>query len=169
MQIQPTYRSALPTRRASQRVLRFDLPGDLEPAIGAAAPQPGIGTDDPFIGDQQAQYMKFLHIPATVKPVVLLSVAYTIGDEFKPAKRPPVETITRWNRWIIVIVSVGGVRPSRTATRSISWSFDPLAIEVAVRVPSACNRAPRPVLVPSLSGLGTKTGRCSPGSGEQRP
>jgi hypothetical protein len=26
-------------------------------------------------------------------------VAYTVGTDFKPAERPPVEQITYWNEW----------------------------------------------------------------------
>ena len=40
-----------------------------------------------------------LGIPDTVTQAALLPVAYTIGTEFKPAARPPVETITSWNTW----------------------------------------------------------------------
>lgn len=34
-----------------------------------------------------------------VTQVALLPVAYTIGEDFKPASRPPVETITYWDTW----------------------------------------------------------------------
>ena len=40
-----------------------------------------------------------LGIPEGIMQVGLLPVAYTIGTDFKPAKRPPVETITSWNTW----------------------------------------------------------------------
>jgi nitroreductase len=40
-----------------------------------------------------------LEIPDGYTQVGLLPVAYTIGDDFKPAKRPPVETITYWDTW----------------------------------------------------------------------
>jgi nitroreductase len=42
---------------------------------------------------------EILGIPDTVTQAALLPVAYTIGTEFKPAARPPVETITSWNTW----------------------------------------------------------------------
>jgi hypothetical protein len=29
----------------------------------------------------------------------LFPVAYTIGTDFKPAKRPPAEGFIRWNEW----------------------------------------------------------------------
>jgi len=40
-----------------------------------------------------------LGIPDDVTQVALLPVAYTIGDEFKPAPRRPVEEVTYWNSW----------------------------------------------------------------------
>jgi nitroreductase len=40
-----------------------------------------------------------LGIPDTVTQVALLPVAYTVGDEFRPAERGPVESITYWDEW----------------------------------------------------------------------
>ena len=40
-----------------------------------------------------------LGIPADVTQVAMLPVAYTRGLDFKPGKRPTVESIVRWNRW----------------------------------------------------------------------
>jgi nitroreductase len=40
-----------------------------------------------------------LGIPAGVTQVSLIPVAYTKGLDFKPAKRPPIEEITHWDRW----------------------------------------------------------------------
>lgn len=40
-----------------------------------------------------------LGIPEDVTQIALLPVAYTIGTDFKPARRPPVEEITYWNTW----------------------------------------------------------------------
>jgi nitroreductase len=42
---------------------------------------------------------ELLGIPDTVTQVALLPVAYTIGDDFRPAARRPVEQITYWNGW----------------------------------------------------------------------
>jgi nitroreductase len=42
---------------------------------------------------------ELLGIPDNVTQAALLPVAYTIGTDFKPASRPPVETITSWNTW----------------------------------------------------------------------
>jgi len=40
-----------------------------------------------------------LGIPESVTQAALFPVAYTVGTDFKPAVRPPAETITSWNTW----------------------------------------------------------------------
>ena len=42
---------------------------------------------------------ELLGIPDTVTQAALIPVAYTVGDDFKPADAPPVEQITYWNGW----------------------------------------------------------------------
>jgi nitroreductase len=42
---------------------------------------------------------EILGIPDTVTQAALIPVAYTLGDDFKPAQRRPVEEITYWNGW----------------------------------------------------------------------
>lgn len=42
---------------------------------------------------------ELLGIPDTVTQAALIPVAYTIGDDFKPAARRPIEAITYWNGW----------------------------------------------------------------------
>lgn len=42
---------------------------------------------------------ELLGIPATATQAALFPVAYTIGTDFRPATRPPPETITFWNTW----------------------------------------------------------------------
>jgi len=42
---------------------------------------------------------EILGIPDTVTQAALIPVAYTLGDDFKPAKRRPVDEITYWNEW----------------------------------------------------------------------
>lgn len=42
---------------------------------------------------------RLLGIPADVTQVALLPVAYTLGTDFKPAVRGPVEEITYWDSW----------------------------------------------------------------------
>jgi nitroreductase len=48
---------------------------------------------------REAEAAEIIGIPATVTQVGLLPVAYTIGTDFKPAARPPVEQITYWDTW----------------------------------------------------------------------
>ena len=40
-----------------------------------------------------------LGIPDNITQSCLLPVAYTIGEDFKPAKRLPATQVTSWNRW----------------------------------------------------------------------
>jgi len=40
-----------------------------------------------------------LGIPPTAMQAALFPVAYTIGTDFRPAVRPPAESITFWNTW----------------------------------------------------------------------
>lgn len=42
---------------------------------------------------------ELLGIPSTVTQAALFPVAYTIGTDFRPAVRPPAESITFWNGW----------------------------------------------------------------------
>jgi nitroreductase len=49
---------------------------------------------------KEKEAAELLGIPyETVTQVALLPVAYTMGTDFKPAARPPVEEITFWNSW----------------------------------------------------------------------
>jgi nitroreductase len=48
-----------------------------------------------------------LGIPDDVTQVALLPVAYTVGTDFKPAARPPVEEITYWDSWAASSVGDG--------------------------------------------------------------
>ena len=47
----------------------------------------------------EAEARELLGIPDDITQAALLPVAYTQGDEFKPATRGPVEHITYFNRW----------------------------------------------------------------------
>ena len=47
----------------------------------------------------EAEAAELLGIPDDVSQVALLPVAYTVGTDFKPAARGPIEHITHWNRW----------------------------------------------------------------------
>jgi nitroreductase len=42
---------------------------------------------------------ELLGIPPTATQAALFPVAYTIGTDFRPASRPPAETITYWDSW----------------------------------------------------------------------
>ena len=42
---------------------------------------------------------ELLGIPATAMQAALFPVAYTIGTDFRPATRPPAESVTFWNTW----------------------------------------------------------------------
>jgi nitroreductase len=48
---------------------------------------------------QEQRVADLLGIPDGVRQVALLPVAYTVGTDFKPAVRPPVEEITFWDGW----------------------------------------------------------------------
>jgi nitroreductase len=45
------------------------------------------------------QVRDLLGIPKDVTQVALLPIGYTTGGDFKPAQRPPVDSIVHWNRW----------------------------------------------------------------------
>lgn len=47
----------------------------------------------------ERQAAELLGIPEDVTQVALLPVAYTIGTDFRPAARKPVEDLTYWNQW----------------------------------------------------------------------
>lgn len=48
---------------------------------------------------KEQQVAELLGIPPEVTQAALFPVAYTIGTDFRPASRPPAETITYWNSW----------------------------------------------------------------------
>lgn len=48
---------------------------------------------------KEREVAQLLGIPDTVTQAALFPVAYTIGTDFRPASRPPAETITFWNSW----------------------------------------------------------------------
>ena len=48
---------------------------------------------------KEKEVAELLGIPATVTQAALFPVAYTIGTDFRPASRPPAETITFWDTW----------------------------------------------------------------------
>jgi nitroreductase len=48
---------------------------------------------------EEAKIAELLGIPEGVRQIALFPVAYTIGTDFKPATRGPVEEITFWDTW----------------------------------------------------------------------
>ena len=48
---------------------------------------------------KEKEVAELLGVPDNVMQVALLPVGYTIGTDFKPAKRHPVSDFTHWNRW----------------------------------------------------------------------
>ncbi|WP_292989253.1 nitroreductase family protein [Mycobacterium sp.] len=48
---------------------------------------------------REREVAELLGIPDTVTQAALFPVAYTIGREFRPASRPPAETVTFWDGW----------------------------------------------------------------------
>jgi nitroreductase len=79
--------------------------GSLLPAVWSfmlAARERGLGTAWTTIhlmrgGDQRAA--EILGIPEGVTQAGLFPVAYTIGTDFKPAARLPLEPVLHWDRW----------------------------------------------------------------------
>ena len=79
------------------------LYGSIYPAVWSfqlAARARGLGTALTtlhLIHEKEAA--EILGLPDDVLQVALLPVAYTVGTDFKRAKRPPVAGITHWNKW----------------------------------------------------------------------
>lgn len=79
------------------------LYGSIYPAIWSfqlAARARGLGTALTtlhLIHEREAA--EVLNLPDDVLQVALLPLAYTLGTDFKRAKRPPVDGITHWDRW----------------------------------------------------------------------
>jgi nitroreductase len=48
---------------------------------------------------KEKEVAELLGIPDTVTQAALFPVAYTIGTDFRPASRPPAESITYWDSW----------------------------------------------------------------------
>lgn len=77
--------------------------GSIVPAVWSfmlAARSRGLGTAYTTIHlFAEGEAAEILGIPDTVSQAALIPVAYYTGDDFKPAKRRPVEEITYWNTW----------------------------------------------------------------------
>ncbi|GAA5019008.1 nitroreductase family protein [Actinopolymorpha pittospori] len=77
--------------------------GSIHPAIWSfqlALRSRGLGSVwTTFHLQHEEEAAELLGIPADVTQAALLPVAYTIGTDFRPAKRRPVEEITFWDSW----------------------------------------------------------------------
>lgn len=84
--------------------LQASLWGSIMPAAWSfmlAARERGLGTAWTTLHlPHEKEAAELLGLPYDeITQVGLIPVAYTKGDEFKPAVRRPVEEITYWNRW----------------------------------------------------------------------
>ncbi len=79
------------------------LYGSILPAVWSfmlAARARGLGTAWTTLHlVHEAEAAALLGIPDDYTQVALIAVAYYTGDTFRPADRPPPETITHWDRW----------------------------------------------------------------------
>jgi nitroreductase len=79
--------------------------GSLLPAVWSfmlAARERGLGTawtTIHLIGEGEKQAAELLGIPEGITQAGMFPVAYTIGTEFKQAKRLPLDPILHWDRW----------------------------------------------------------------------
>jgi nitroreductase len=66
-----------------------------------AARERGLGTAWTTIHlTKEAEAAKLLGIPyETVTQVAMIPIAYTIGTDFKPAPRLPLEQVVHWDAW----------------------------------------------------------------------
>ena len=97
------------TRRPQIRCLKKKWPvwlGDLvylRWSFMLALRERGLGsawTTLHLLGEGEREAADILGIPfETHSQVGLFPVAYTVGTDFKPAKRPPAEEFIRWNDW----------------------------------------------------------------------
>jgi nitroreductase len=80
----PTYGSVMPAVWSFQLALRSR-------GLGSAWTTLHLG--------RAADAAELFGIPDGVAQIALLPVAYTLGTEFKPARRVPIGERTYWNRW----------------------------------------------------------------------
>lgn len=79
------------------------LYGSIMPAVWSfmlAARSRGLGTvwtSLHLVREQDAAAL--LGIPDDFVQVAMIPVAYTVGTDFKPANRKPMEEVTYWNQW----------------------------------------------------------------------
>ncbi len=84
-------------------VMASSMYGSIYPAIWSfqlAARARGLGTALTTIHLlHEKEAAELLGIPDDITQIAMLPVAYTLGTDFKRAKRPPVANITHWNSW----------------------------------------------------------------------
>lgn len=51
------------------------------------------------IAHRAGELSEVLELPEGTHPITLVPVAHTVGLDFKPARREPLSTILRWDRW----------------------------------------------------------------------
>lgn len=79
--------------------------GSILPAVWSmmlALRERGLGsawTTIHLIGDGEQKAAELLGIPDGYTQAGLFPIAYTIGTDFKPAKRLPAEELTHWDSW----------------------------------------------------------------------
>jgi len=77
--------------------------GSIYPAVWSfqlAARARGLGTALTTLHLlHEKEAAEILGLPDDVMQIALLPVAYTLGSDFKRAKRAPVADITHWNKW----------------------------------------------------------------------
>jgi nitroreductase len=79
--------------------------GSILPAVWSfmlAARERGLGTAWTTIHlmyDGERKAAELLGLPENVTQAGLFPIAYTIGTDFKPAQRLPLDPITHWNEW----------------------------------------------------------------------
>ena len=65
-----------------------------------AARERGLGTAwtniHMFFEDQAAE---ILDIPDDMQQCALVTIGYSKGTDFKPAQRPPLDTVVHWDTW----------------------------------------------------------------------
>ena len=85
-------------------MIATSLLGNVMPAMWSfmlAARARGLGTCWTTVHlFMEQQVAEILGIPfESVQQVCLSPVAYTVGTDFKPATRPPADSIIHWDRW----------------------------------------------------------------------
>ncbi|MCU1455147.1 MAG: putative oxidoreductase [Acidimicrobiales bacterium] len=92
------------------RVTADDSPGHVAGFFGSVMPavwsfmlalrSRGLGSAFTTLHlEREKEAAALLGVPDTVTQLALLPVAYTKGDDFRPADRKPVEDVTYWNGW----------------------------------------------------------------------